>query len=165
MRLRLTLMIALVAVAAVVSTGATEHGEQKLANLDLTFQDLNGKSVALRDFRGKVIILNLWATWCGPCRAEIPDLVALQAAYPHDLAVVGVVIEDKFSDNVKAFAKKFGIDYPLLNGNDRQDFVNAYGPFWGLPASFVIDRHGKLIKKHQGSARRKQFESEVRPLF
>ena len=144
---------------------APPPSEPKTLDLAITLNDLKGNPVTLSQFKGKVIVLNLWATWCGPCRKEIPDLIKLQAAYPKDVAVIGVVVLDKFGDKVTSFARQFGITYPVLDGNDREDFEDAFGPFWGLPTSFVIDRQGRLQKKHQGQVTRLQLEREITPLL
>ena len=144
---------------------ATPPSEPKSLNLAISLKDLKGNPVALSQFTGKVIVLKLWSTWCGPCRKEIPDLIKLQAAYPEDVVVIGVVVLDKFGDKVTSFVRDFGITYPVLDGNDRDDFEDAFGPFWGLPTSFVIDRRGRLQKKHQGQLTRQQLEREIRRLI
>lgn len=151
------------AFSTLVNAGAV--AQPKSLNLEISLRDLSGNSVTLSDFKGKVIVLNLWATWCGPCRKEIPDLIKLQAAYPKDVAVIGVVVLDKFGEKVQSFVREYGIAYPVLDGNDRQDFEDAFGPFWGLPTSFVIDRQGRLRKKHQGQVTRQQLEREITPLI
>lgn len=143
----------------------TERQQAQPLNLGIALKDLSGKDVTLNSYKGKVIILNLWATWCRPCRKEIPDLIKLQAAHPTDLVVVGVVLQDKFGEKVKAFVREFGIPYPVLDGNDREDFEDAFGPFWGLPTSFVIDQTGRLHKKHQGQVTQQQLEREVSALL
>lgn len=165
-RQRKVLLCALLAITIIsLPLEATPPSEPKTIDLAITLKDLKGNPVALSQFKGKVIVLNLWATWCGPCRKEIPDLIKLQAAYPKDVIVIGVVVLDKFGEQVSAFVRDFGITYPVLDGNDRNDFEDAFGPFWGLPTSFVIDRHGRLQKKHQGQVTRQQLEREIRPLI
>lgn len=144
---------------------ATPPSQPKVLNLAISLKDLKGAPVTLSQLQGKVIVVNLWATWCGPCRKEIPDLIKLQAAYPKDVVVIGVVVLDKFGEKVTSFVRDFGITYPILDGNDREDFEDAFGPFWGLPTSFVIDRHGRLQKKHQGQVTRQQLERDIRPLI
>ena len=141
--------------------GATEG---TLAPLDFTLKDMNGIDVNLASFKGKVIVLNFWATWCGPCKAEIPDLVSLQAQYRDDLVVLGISVDDT-ADKMKQYAEQLGINYPLLVGNGRDDVQNAYGPIWGIPVSVIIDRQGRIAKKHPGIASREQFEREIVPLI
>lgn len=163
--LQMMLIGALIASSQVPSAAAPLTKQRKVANLDLTLKDLKGNEVRLSEFKGKVIVLNLWATWCGPCRKEIPDLIKLQAAYPDDVAVIGVVIQDKLGEKVRAFVQEFRVPYPILDGNDHAEFEKAFGPFWGLPTSILIDREGRIRKKHQGQATLQQFKSDVRPLL
>lgn len=136
----------------------------KSAPLDFTMKDMNGVDVTLASFKGKVVLLNFWATWCGPCKAEIPDLVALQDAYRDDLVVLGVSVDDT-PDKMQPYADEYKINYPLLIGDGRDDVLNAYGPLWGIPSTFVIDRDGMVTKKHSGMATRAQFEREIKPLI
>ena len=137
----------------------------EVTNLDLSLKDLAGKDVRLSEFKGKVIVLNLWATWCGPCRKEIPDLIKLQSVYPDDVAVIGIVVQDKFGENVRTFAQKFGIRYPILDANDHAGFEKAFGPFWALPTSILVDRDGRIRKKHQGQVTLQQLQRDIRPLI
>jgi cytochrome c biogenesis protein CcmG/thiol:disulfide interchange protein DsbE len=141
-----------------VSDGGLAVGDA--APLDYTLQDMNGIEVNLASFKGKVILLNFWATWCGPCRVEIPYLIELQRKYADDLVVLGVSVDDT-ADKLKPYAAEMKINYPLLIGNGRQDFQDAYGPFWGIPVSVFVDREGKIHKKHAGIATREQFEQEI----
>jgi thiol-disulfide isomerase/thioredoxin len=130
------------------------------APLHFTLKDTDGGAITLDSFKGKVIVLNFWATWCPPCRTEIPDLIALQAAHRDELVVVGIDVLDQFT-LVPAFAKQFGVNYTLLDGNGREDIENAYGPLWGLPTTFVINREGKIAMKHSGMASSEQLERFV----
>ncbi len=134
------------------------------APLHFTLKDMHGADVALADFKGKVIVVNFWATWCGPCKAEIPDLVGLQAKYGDDLAIVGISVDDT-PEQMKPYAAEYKINYPLLVGNGREDVQDAFGPLWGIPVSVIIDREGKIAKKHSGIASREQFEREITPLL
>src|SRR5688572_24589485 len=134
------------------------------APLHFTLKDMNGGDVQLASYKGKVIILNFWATWCGPCKAEIPDLVKLQAQYPDDLAVLGFSVDDT-PEKMKPYATEYNINYPLLVGDGREDVQDAYGPLWGIPVSVIIDREGKIAKRHSGIASREQFEREIKPLL
>src|SRR5206468_8872885 len=93
----------------------------KPAPMQFTLKDMNGVDVKLASFTGKVIILNFWATWCGPCRLEIPSLIELQKQYSSDLVVLGVSIDDT-PEKLRPYAKEFKVNYPLLVGNGRQDF-------------------------------------------
>lgn len=131
------------------------------APLAFTLKDVNGVDVNLASFKGKVILINFWATWCGPCRVEIPDLVELQNTYRDDLVVLGIDVLDEFS-RVAAFARELKVNYPMLDANTREEVEKAYGPMWGLPTSVVIDREGKVHRKHSGIATKEQFEEYVK---
>jgi thiol-disulfide isomerase/thioredoxin len=131
------------------------------ARMDFTLKDMNGVDVKLATFKGKVVLLNFWATWCGPCKVEIPDLVALQDQYRDNLVVLGVLVQDDMNDAIPSFASQYRINYPLLDGNNREDVESAYGPFWGIPSSVIIDREGKIAQKHSGIRSREQFEREI----
>jgi peroxiredoxin len=134
------------------------------APLDFTLKDMNGVDVQLASFKGKVIVLNFWATWCGPCKAEIPDLVSLQTQYGSDLVILGISVDDT-PDKMKPYAEQYKVNYPLLVGNGRDDVQDAYGPLWGIPVSVIIDREGRIARKHSGIASREQFEREIVPLI
>jgi thiol-disulfide isomerase/thioredoxin len=146
------------------ATGADpEDGKAtgKPAPLQFTLKDMNGVEVKLTSFKGKVIILNFWATWCGPCRAEIPSLIELQKQYEDKLVVLGFSVDDPV-DKLKPYAKEFKINYPILVGLGREDVQEAYGPLWGIPVSVIITPDGKIQKKHSGIASKEQFEQEIR---
>ena len=136
----------------------------KAAPLQFTMKDMNGIDVKLASFKGKVILLNFWATWCGPCREEIPALVDLQQQYGDDLVVLGVSIDDPLP-KLKPYATQMHMNYPVLVGKDRQDVQDAYGPLWGIPVSVFVDRDGKIWKRHSGIASRDQFEREIKALL
>lgn len=152
--------------AATGSSGEPDDAvaEGKPAPLQFTLKDMNGVDVKLASFKGKVIVLNFWATWCGPCRAEIPSLVSLQTEYPKDLVVLGVSVDDPV-EKLKPYATEMKMNYPVLVGNGREDVQDAYGPLWGIPVSVFIDRDGKIAKKHSGIASREQFEQEIKSLL
>jgi thiol-disulfide isomerase/thioredoxin len=136
----------------------------KPAPLHFTLKDMNGADVKLASFKGKVILLNFWATWCGPCKAEIPALVELQHQYADDLVVLGFSVDDTV-DKMKPYAKQYNINYPLLVGNGREDVQEAFGPLFGIPVSVIIGRDGKIAKKHSGIATKSQFEREIKALL
>ena len=136
----------------------------KVAPLNYTLKDMNGIDVRLESFKGKVIVLNFWATWCGPCRVEIPYLIDLQKQYGDDLVILGVSVDDP-AEKLKPYATEMKINYPLLVGNGRQDFQDAYGPFWGIPVTVFVSRDGRIHKKHSGIASKEQFEHEILSLL
>jgi thiol-disulfide isomerase/thioredoxin len=143
----------------------------KPANLNFTLKDMSGKDVRLADYKGKVILLNFWATWCPPCRMEIPAFVGLQKRYGgQGLVVLGVSVDDPM-DKLPPFAREFNVNYPLLVGLDRQDIQDAYGPIFGIPVSVLISRDGKICGRHAGvrsSSRdgiERQYEEEIKALM
>jgi thiol-disulfide isomerase/thioredoxin len=136
----------------------------KPAPLHFTLKDMNGADVKLASFKGKVILLNFWATWCGPCKAEIPGLVELQQQYGDDLVILGLSVDDT-PDKMRPYAAQYKINYPLLVGNGREDVQDAFGPLFGIPVSVIIGRDGKIAKKHSGIATKSQFEREIKALL
>jgi thiol-disulfide isomerase/thioredoxin len=151
-----------------VAEGSAESSDAsfggKPAPLNYTLKDMNGIDVKLESFKGKVILLNFWATWCGPCRVEIPYLIELQRQYNNDLVILGVSVDDP-AEKLKPYATEMKINYPLLVGNGRQDFQDAYGPFWGIPVTVFVSRDGRIHKKHSGIASKEQFEHEIMSLL
>lgn len=136
----------------------------KPAPLDFTLKDMNGVDVKLASFKGKIILLNFWATWCGPCRAEIPALVELQKQYPDDLVVLGFSVDDPV-DKLKPYATQYKINYPVLVGSGREEVQDAFGPLWGIPVSVIIGRDGTIARKHSGIGTKEQFEQEIKSLL
>jgi cytochrome c biogenesis protein CcmG/thiol:disulfide interchange protein DsbE len=130
---------------------------------DFKLTGLDGKPITLAGSKGKVILLNFWATWCGPCRAEIPDLVELQNKYKDRLQILGLVVDDDDPDAIKEFAEKFGINYPVaIAGNDIRF---QYGGIAALPTSFVLDSEGRIVQKHEGLRDPLLYETEIRSLL
>ena len=122
----------------------------KTANLDFTMKDISGHDVRLSDYKGKVILLDFWATWCGPCKFEIPGFVALQAKYGgQGLQVIGVSVDDTV-EKLRPYVKEYKMNYPVLQGLGHDDVQDAYGPIFGIPVNVVISRDGKICGKHTG---------------
>ncbi len=135
------------------------------ADMKFTLKDMNGKDVNLADLKGKVVLLNFWATWCPPCKMEIPWFVEFQQKYgAKGLQVIGVSVDDP-PEKLPPFAREYKINYPLLVGADREDIQNAYGPLFGIPVTAIIGRDGKVCKKHLGPVSKSQFESEIKALL
>jgi peroxiredoxin len=133
----------------------------KPANLNFTLKDVNGSEVKLSSYKGKVIVLDFWATWCGPCKLEIPWFVEFQRKYAdRGFTVVGVSSDDELA-TLLPFVAEYKMNYPVLQGIGRDDVHDAFGPIWGLPTTFVISRDGRICKKHTGLAPRAEFEKEI----
>jgi peroxiredoxin len=138
--------------------------DAKPANLNLTFKDIQGKPFALSDYKGKVILLDFWATWCPPCRKEIPGYIELYNTYrSRGLVVIGVSMDESPSD-VKKFVKQIKMNYPIALGAGREDLVPSFGEL-PLPTSFVISRDGRICAKHDGITSKEQIEREIAALI
>ena len=130
---------------------------------DFKLDDLNGKPLSLSASRGKVILLNFWATWCGPCRAEIPDLIELQKKYADKLQIIGLDVDDDDAGEVKKFVEKNGINYSI--GMATNDIRMQYGGVTALPTSFVLNAEGRVVQKHEGLRNPLLYEYEIRSLI
>ena len=134
------------------------------ANLDFTLPDMNGANVRLADFRGRPIILNFWATWCGPCRAEIPALVAIADEYqPQRLAVLGVSVDDAPAD-LRRFAAEYRMNYPVLVGLGQDKMQETYDAAMFVPITWLIRADGTVFLKHQGPATPEWLRTQAKAL-
>lgn len=124
---------------------------------------LDGKIIALENLRGKVVFLNFWATWCGPCRAEVPDLVELQNEFKDRLQIIGLDVDDDDAAEVEKYAKETGINYPVAMATDA--IREAYGGIPALPTSFVLDTEGRVVQKHTGLLDPSLYDTEIRALL
>jgi peroxiredoxin len=188
MVLAIALALAMTALAA-LSTRSTGHGPDaaasagggaggamtasaagcpaapKPANLEFTLKDMYGRDVKLSDYRGKVVLLNFWATWCQPCLAEMPGFVQLQAKYKQQgLEVVGVSVSDARED-LPPFARTHEINYTLLVGQDHDELMNAYDAAAAIPVSVIIGRNGTICDRHMGIVDLEQIEREIKALL
>jgi thiol-disulfide isomerase/thioredoxin len=124
---------------------------------------LDGKPISLADARGKIILLNFWASWCGPCRAEVPDLVDLQTRYKDSLQVIGLIVDDDDMGAIHHFVKEFGINYPVAVA--PAELSVQYGGIPALPTSFILDAQGRVVQKHVGLRDPALYEVEIRSLL
>jgi cytochrome c biogenesis protein CcmG/thiol:disulfide interchange protein DsbE len=129
---------------------------------DFTLTDLDGKPIASSALKGKVVLMNFWATWCPPCRAEIPDLIALQNKYPDKIVVVGVSEDDIPAAEVKKFVAEQKMNYPVAMAT--QDLHKIFKGVVALPTTFVIDPDGRIEQKHVGMLSPQTAEAEARVL-
>jgi thiol-disulfide isomerase/thioredoxin len=150
---------------AAAANGGACPANAKPANLNFTLKDLNNKDVNLASFKGKVILLDFWATWCGPCKIEIPWFIEFQKKYGKDgLQVIGVSIDDTL-DKLKPFATEYKMNYFVLQGLDHDDLQDAFGPMFGVPVTVVISRTGKVCLKHVGLGSKPDFENAIKSLL
>ena len=138
---------------------AIEIGE-KAPEFALT--DLNGRSVSLSQFQGKVVILDFFASWCPPCRQEVPDFIELQKTYgPRGFSMVGISLVNK--QDAKDFVSKMGINYPVLIDDNKVSMI--YGPVRSIPTTFVIDRDSRIAKVYIGYTSKDIFENDIKQLL
>lgn len=169
-------IIAGIFVIAVICTAAVLFGQEspvdervktpdKLASApDWQLQNLDGKKVRFSDFKGKVVILDFWATWCGPCREEIPGFIELQKRYEKQgLEVIGVSMDQVGPIEVKKFAKQIGVNYQIVLADTKT--TQEFGGIEAIPTTFVIDREGRTVRQHLGLTAKEEFEKEIKPLL
>jgi thiol-disulfide isomerase/thioredoxin len=130
---------------------------------DFKLKEFTGKELTLEATRGKVVLLNFWATWCGPCREEIPELVALQNRYRDRLQIIGLVVDDDDENEIRKVIASEGINYPVALADPGTRM--AYGGIAALPTVFVINTDGRVVQKHVGLFNPALYETEVRALL
>jgi len=142
------LLVALFVVAALAGCSTpTSGGASDVPQF--SFSSLEGKTVAMKDLTNKVVIVDFWATWCAPCREEIPHLNELYSELKgKGLEIVGISMDTDGTDNVKDFAREFRIQYPIVMGDEK--VAESFGGIIGMPTTFIIDRKGKVAKKYIG---------------
>lgn len=129
---------------------------------DFTATTLEGKRITKADLKGKVVIVNFWATWCGPCRKEIPDFVALQEKYKDRLVIIGFSTDETGEDYVRAFAREFSMNYPIVIMDPS--LRATFGRIYALPTSYVVDPEGMVVQKHVGLIDPIVYEQEIRAI-
>ncbi|MGH9619003.1 MAG: peroxiredoxin family protein [Bryobacteraceae bacterium] len=162
-----------VALAAVVlaacSSGPTPHANAKIKDAkaapNFTLKNAEGKRVSLSDFRGKVVLLNFWATWCGPCQVEIPWFVQFEQKYrSKGLEIVGVSMDEDGWKVIKPFVSQHHINYPILLGNET--VATLYGGLDALPTTFILDRQGRIAYPiHVGLVAKSEYLNEIQSLL
>jgi peroxiredoxin len=136
-----------------------------VAKLDYTLKDPSGRDVKLADFKGKPLVINFWATWCGPCKLEIPELIDLAAKYKSQgLTVVGISIDDAPEDLVKFVAENH-MTYPVLVGSGHDDMLDNFEATFAVPITWFVRADGTIAGKHSGIATTDEFEKQIKALF
>jgi cytochrome c biogenesis protein CcmG/thiol:disulfide interchange protein DsbE len=147
-----------------VSAASLKPDKDRKEAPDFALKDADGKLVKLSDYRGKVVLLDFWATWCGPCKIEIPWFMEMQRKNKdRGFEVLGVAMDDEGWEAVKPFASKLAMNYRLVVGNDQT--AQMYGGVDALPTTFLIDRGGKIAAVHVGLTSRKDIEDGVEQLL
>jgi len=155
----ITVGIALVMTAACVKSSALEIGGPAK---DFTLKDVDGNTVKLSDFKGKAVILNFFASWCPPCRHEVPDFMELQKSYgDKGVIFIGVALENL--NDAKSFKESLGINYPILVDDGKVS--SDYGPIRSIPTTFIMDKDMKIVKFYIGSRSKDVFESDIKELL
>jgi cytochrome c biogenesis protein CcmG/thiol:disulfide interchange protein DsbE len=169
------IVAALVAVAGTTAFGMGSgapfwQGEAALAASAASAPDFTlptvagGSSLKLSDYKGKVVLVNFWATWCPPCREEIPDFIKVRNSLnAKGFEIIGIAMDEGGAKVVAPFAKEYGITYPLVLGN--RDVTKRYGGIRGIPTSFLIDRDGKIAEKWVGMISEETLEKAVKAVL
>lgn len=146
----------------VAATAVSFQSKEKAPNFSL--KTSNGKTITLSKLKGKVVVLNFWATWCGPCRAEIPGFLEVYEKYKSKgLEIVGISLDENGWQDVTPFIKKYNISYPIVLGD--QKVAKSYGDIYGIPTSFVVDKKGFIVDKHIGLLSKELFENKIKDLL
>jgi len=125
--------------------------------------DLDGREVSPASWRGRVAVVNFWATWCLPCRKELPALAALQRKYPTELVVVGVLQDGASPEFARSFSRRLGVNYSIVQS--RTEIERAFAEVMALPTTYIVDRDGQVVATHVGEIDPVRVEREVRSLF
>lgn len=165
MRYLAGLFVMLVAASVCTLASAACTARPEAANFDFTLTDMHGNEVDLADHAGNVILLDFWATWCAPCRIEIPGFIEMVERYgPRGFSVLGISIDDS-PKALQDYAAELGMNYPVLVGDGRDDVKEAYGPIIGFPTSIVIDRDGTICHRHVGYTVKERFVEDIEELL
>jgi cytochrome c biogenesis protein CcmG/thiol:disulfide interchange protein DsbE len=148
----------------VISLSFQFAAAQKQKAADFTLKTVDGKAIKLSDYAGKIVLVNFWATWCPPCRQEIPDFVEVyHKNKDKGFVIIGIALDQDGWSAVTPFAKKINITYPLVLGT--QEVVDAYGPIKYIPTTFIIDREGYIVNKRVGGIPKADLEEIVSNLL
>ena len=161
---KILVAILFIGLSATGCTAAPQQGPRQPAP-DFNLKTLDGKSLQLSALKGKVVLLDFWATWCPPCRQEIPHFKELYTQYhSKGLEVIGVALDEGGEKDVAPFAQQNQINYPL-SATGSQELAQAYGGIRGIPTTFLIDKQGRIAQKYIGYQDKEVFEKEIQALL
>jgi peroxiredoxin len=147
-----------------VSAQSLKSSKDRKPAPDFELKDVNGKVIRLSDYKGKAVMIDFWATWCGPCQVEIPWFIDFQRKYKDQgFVVIGVSLDDDGWKAVTPFAEKMKINYPIVMGNDPT--ADLYGAAEALPTTVLIDRNGNVASIHVGLAGKQEFQDAIEKLL
>ena len=157
-------MTAIVFAAMMIAFSPASVLRQETIAPQLELKDLNGRTVRLSDYKGKVVLINFWATWCPPCRAEMPDLVKLQREHGKEgLQIIGITYPPEKKSRVRAFARTVKVNYPIILGT--RQIKARFSSDETLPLTVVINRDGKVSDIISGILLREEFDEKIKPLL
>lgn len=164
----LTAVAMAIAGAGCASSSQAEAPVKKVSDRkvapDFTLKDSNGQPLKLSDLKGRVVLLNFWATWCGPCKIEIPWFIDLeQRMKDRGLTVLGVSMDEEGWEAVKPYMAKHKINYRMVIGTDQ--IAELYGGVESLPTSFILDREGRIARVHIGLVSKSEYENDINTLL
>lgn len=145
------------------TTSNIESKNAKNLAPDFTLKLTGGKDIKLSDHKGKIVIIDFWATWCPPCRRSIPDLIDIQKKYEKDVVIIGISLDTETKDEVVPFVKYFGINYPVAYAN--MEVYQAYGNVETIPTSFIVDRSGQIVDAHVGYIDKSVYINKIEELL
>jgi thiol-disulfide isomerase/thioredoxin len=157
-------LILLIASMVFFQHAVRQESQARTANLQFVVDDISGKRIALDSYRGHVILLDFWATWCAPCRKQIPEFIDLYKRYKSRGVIVLGVSVDESPALVKKFVKELRVNYPILLGGTRDDLQQAFGPV-GFPTLYIIDRDGKIRSQQMGLTSMEEVERTIHLLL
>jgi thiol-disulfide isomerase/thioredoxin len=150
--------------ATLIALSPASVWQQQVKAPQFKLKDINGRTVRLNDYQGKVVLINFWATWCPPCRAEMPDLVRLQREHgKKGLQIIGITYPPESRERVRRFARSLKVNYPIILGT--RELKARFSSDETLPLTVVIDRDGKVSDIIGGILLREEFDEKIKPLL